>query len=208
MATPSSELKLCSECDICGRVTISRDAQSGETICTRCCADKQPTGRQAGNINEAAVAASGSVLENQDIYMAFKDVQSLTKSIKSGQKKSDIVVMNRQERENVRQLIGKYGMEGLKARVKKLASDGVFANPSTAQRMFPDLGGDIPAVKAVGKTVVEDRVIGAVNPDELILEPSGDAEDLIGEAVLKEGAPANVVNCTWFQRLCDGTGKR
>ncbi|KAF6517681.1 hypothetical protein HZS61_003242 [Fusarium oxysporum f. sp. conglutinans] len=138
--------------------------------------------------------ASENVPENQDIYIAFKGVPSLTKSIKSGQKKSDIVVINRQERENVRQLIEKYGIEDLKARVRQLATKGVFTKPSIAQHMFPDLSGDIPAAEAVGKSIAEDKIHGAVNPDELILEPSGDAEAPTGEAIPTEGVLNNAVN--------------
>ncbi|KAK7570250.1 hypothetical protein V3481_019612 [Fusarium oxysporum f. sp. vasinfectum] len=194
MTRPSIESKNCCQCDNCDRVTYSRDAQSGRAICTRCCGDEPSVDRQAGSINEAAIAASENVPENQDIYIAFKDVPSLTKSIKYGQKKSDIVVINRQERENVRQLIEKYGIEDLKARVRQLATKGVFTKPSIAQHMFPDLSGDIPAAEAVGKSIAEDKIHGAVNPDELILEPSGDAEAPTGEAIPTEGVLNNAVN--------------
>ncbi|KAF5975338.1 hypothetical protein FCOIX_7726 [Fusarium coicis] len=190
MARSSTESNPCYQCD-CGRITDSHDAQSRRTTCTLCRGNGRSVDGQAENVNEVVVFTSEGVPENQDIYMAFKDSLLLKKSVKTGQKKSDYVVNTRYDRVGVEMLIKKYGMDGLKARVKQLASDGVFANPSIAQRMFPDLGGDIPAVKAVDKTVAEDKILGAVNPDELILEPSGDAEALIGEAVLTEGAPAN-----------------
>ncbi|KAF4951012.1 hypothetical protein FGADI_7796 [Fusarium gaditjirri] len=193
MATPSTESKRCSACDICDRITVSRDAQSGEAICIRC-PDKPSVDRQAGSIDEAAIAASESVPENKDVYIAFKGVYSLTKSIKSGQKKSDVVVINRQDREDVRQLIKKYGLEELKARVRQLAAKGVFKNPSIAQDMFPDSSGDIPAAGAAGKPIEKDKIPGAANPDELVLESSGDVEDLTGEAVLTERVPNSAVN--------------
>ncbi|KAK7583188.1 hypothetical protein V3481_012482 [Fusarium oxysporum f. sp. vasinfectum] len=60
--------------------------------------------------------------------------------------------------------------------------------------MFPDLSGDIPAAEAVGKSIAEDKIHGAVNPDELILEPSGDAEAPTGEAIPTEGVLNNAVN--------------
>jgi hypothetical protein len=194
MANSSTELKRCYECGSCGRITVSRDAQSGEAICTRCYADEPSVDRQAGNINEAVVATPEDVPENQDIYAALKDVPLLMKSIKSGQKKSDSVVRNRQTREDIQQLIAKYGLEDLKVRVKQLATQGVFVDPSIAQQMFPDLSGDVPAAEAVGKSIEEDRIPGAVNPDELILEPPRDTEAPTGEAVLIEGVPNNAVN--------------
>ncbi|KAM0190602.1 hypothetical protein ACHAPI_009358 [Fusarium lateritium] len=185
MTRPSIEPTNCYECDNCGKVAYSRDAQSGRAICT-CCGDEPSVDRQAENINEAAVAASEAAPENQDIYIAFKDV--------TGQKKSDLVVINRQTRDDVRQLVEKYGMEDLKARVRQLATKGVFKDPSIAHHMFPDLSGDISAAEAVGKSIAEDKIPEAVNPDGLVLEPFGDAEALAGEAVPTEGVPNNAAN--------------
>ncbi|KAF4333393.1 hypothetical protein FBEOM_12794 [Fusarium beomiforme] len=194
MARSSTESKHCYQCDNCGRITDSQDAQSVGAVCTPCHGNGPSVDRQAENVNEVAVVASEGVPENQDIYMTFKDSILLRKSVKAGQKKSDAIVNSRQGRTDVQILIKKYGIEDLKTRVKQLASDGVFASPSTARCMFPDLGGGMPAAETVGKTVVEDKISGAVNPDELTLGPSGGAETLAGEAALREEAPANAVN--------------
>jgi hypothetical protein len=204
MARSSTESKHCYQCDNCGRITNSPDPQSVGAICTHCCGDGPSVDGHAGNTNEAAVAVSESVPENQDIYIAFRNIPSLTKSIKTGQKKSDSVVANRQTMEDVRQLIEKYGIDDLKARVKQLVTKGVFKYPYIAQNMFPGLFDDMPAAETVDKTAAEDNIPGAVNPDELIPKPSGDAEALIGETVQREVAPANAVNRTWLQRSCDG----
>lgn len=159
----SNEPKRCYECD-CGRITAFRDARSNQPVCTHCREDTPSVDDRAHDANETPIAELEPVSDDQDIYVAFKDVASFRKGTKSGLKKMDTVINNRQSRIDVSRLIRQHGMEDLKVRIRLLLHSGVFKDLSTASIMFPDLFRNKPAAK--GTDSAEEAIEEAAPPEE------------------------------------------